>query len=49
VDLEGIAAASREAANRHLELAQKYRLAAKNLLFVGSLVGELRRGCSLRA
>jgi glycosyltransferase involved in cell wall biosynthesis len=38
VDLEGFAAAAREAAARRSELSLKYRLAAKNLLFVGSLV-----------
>jgi glycosyltransferase involved in cell wall biosynthesis len=38
VDLEGISASARQAASRRGELVTKYRLAAKNLLFVGSLV-----------
>jgi glycosyltransferase involved in cell wall biosynthesis len=38
VDLEGISAAARAAAARRSELAPKFALAAKNLLFVGSLV-----------
>ena len=40
VDLEGIAAAAAAAAARRPELAAKYGLAAKNLLFVGSLIGR---------
>jgi glycosyltransferase involved in cell wall biosynthesis len=38
VDLETIASAARAAAARRAELATKYRLAARNLLFVGSMV-----------
>jgi glycosyltransferase involved in cell wall biosynthesis len=38
VDLEGISAAARAAAARRTELAPKFALAARNLLFVGSLV-----------
>lgn len=38
VDLEGISATARAAAGRRSELAPKFALAAKNLLFVGSLV-----------
>lgn len=38
VDLEGFASAALAAATRRSELADKYRLAGKNLLFVGSLV-----------
>ncbi len=38
VDLEGIAAAARAAAARRSELAPKFAIAARNLLFVGSLV-----------
>ncbi len=38
VDLEGIASAAHAAATRRAELAPKYDLAVKNLLFVGSLV-----------
>ena len=40
VDLEGFASAAREAAARRSELSGKYGLAAKNLLFVGSLVAR---------
>ena len=38
VDLEGIAGAAREAAARRPQLTDKYGLAAKNLLYVGTLV-----------
>jgi glycosyltransferase involved in cell wall biosynthesis len=38
VDLEGISATARAAAARRAELAPKFALAEKNLLFVGSLV-----------
>jgi glycosyltransferase involved in cell wall biosynthesis len=38
VDLEGITSAARAAAASRAELAKRYSLAAKNLLFVGSLI-----------
>jgi glycosyltransferase involved in cell wall biosynthesis len=38
VDLEGIAESARAAAVRRPELAQKYRLATRNLLYVGTIV-----------
>jgi glycosyltransferase involved in cell wall biosynthesis len=38
VDLESIASAARVAADNRSELAEKYRLATRNLLYVGALV-----------